>query len=332
MVLDGLATSAREHIELLRAVHRCEGDLYNQGEELNQAIIVYASSWLPALNNYDDAVGLELPALDVAWVWHLHKTDPTSYHRDCIRWYGRILDVPSGASPFRHSSRLSSPPNLHCNVNCPHLDFDFAERIVSSAKNQSSFLWHVNWPEYEDDSFLEDSVQRYGMMLALMNQHPGQFIVPTYDIDIIWHTHLAFPCRYIEDCRRLAGRDVNHDDQVGEDRSPGGFLTTSTAKTELLWNSTFSSPWRKEGGMYRGEPPSWYWSDRHRASALPRVPQQAPKPDLPAESTLGLFLARHVIGVVGRAFGTDGITEVRIAAGAFPQFPPGPTLCVARRE
>ena len=310
MVLDGLASSAREHIALLRAVHRCERDLYNPGEELNQAITVYVRSWLPALNNYDEAVGLELPELDVAWVWHLHKTDPISYQSDCIRWYGRILDVPSGMSPFRYSSFLSSPKQLG-NEKSPKMDSDFVDRIVLSAKNQSSFLWHVNWPEYEDGSFLEDSVHRYEMMLALMKKHPGTFIVPTYDIDNIWHTHLAFPCRYMEDCRRLAERVVNHDDKVGEDRSPSGFLTTSTAKTELLWNSTFNSTWRKKGGMYRGEPPSWYWSDRQRASALPReFPPR--KQDHPIQDfTLGRFFTRHVVEVVGRAFGTDGMTEVR---------------------
>ena len=184
------------------------------------------------------------------------------------------------------------------------MDSDFMERIASSAKNQSSFLWHVNWPEYEDKAFLEQSVLRYEMMLALMKRHPQQFIVPTYDIDNIWHTHLAFPSKYIEDCRKLAGREINHDDDVGHDRAVGGFLSKSVAKTELLWNAFFATPWRKKGGMYRGEPPTWYWSDRLRASALPQ-------PAVMERTAPTLRLADlHTIEIVGRAFGTAGSTEV----------------------
>jgi hypothetical protein len=170
------------------------------------------------------------------------------------------------------------------------------ERIESSAKNQSSFLWHVRWREYGDQKFLEDAAARYEMMLKLMREHPTTFIVPTYDIDVIWHTHLAFPCRYLTDCHRIAGRAINHDDGVGHDRSPAGFLITSAARTEKLWAAAFSSAWRKEGAMHRGEPPPWFWSDRARAAAAP------PAAPPPVSQAAGLF-RNYVVQVVGRAFG-----------------------------
>jgi hypothetical protein len=302
-----LAASAREHIELLRSVHLCERDLYHQGDDLSQAITAYVNSWLPALSSCTDESALELPALDVAWVWHLHKTDPASYQRDCARWFGRVLDLPHGVSPFQHSSSLSAPQKLLESESCSEIDTDFLQRIESSAENQSSFLWQVNWPEYEHCAFLEESVRRYEMMLELMKKHPRQFIVPTYDIDNIWHTHLAFPSRYKADCKRIAGREINHDDSVN-DRSSGSFLNKSSAETERLWNETFSTPWRKKGAMFRGKPPSWYWSDRRQAAARPVLVEPS-LPNLQTEHNLGYF-AQCAIAVIGRAFGTAGNTEV----------------------
>jgi hypothetical protein len=206
---------------------------------------------------------------------------------------------------------MSAPPHILENDEYSKIDADFLERIASSAKNQSSFLWHVNWPEYEDNAFLEESVQRYESMLVLMKKHPKQFIVPTYDIDNIWHTHLAFPYRYIADCSRIAGREINHYEVGGHDRSSGGFLSKSTAKTEQLWNEAFNSPWRKKGALFRGTPPSWYWSDRRRAAARPML-SVPPLQDLQSKPALG-HLTQYAIEIVGRAFGTATNTEVSAA-------------------
>ena len=259
-----LVAASREHLSLLRAVHLCQRDLYNKGDDLNQAISVYVDSWLPSLCCCADS--WRPPTLDVAWVWHLHKTDPASYERDCMRWFGRVLDAPPGMSPFYHSGTLSSQLGDDKMSECSRIDDDLVERISTSAKNQSSFLWHVRWPEYDDTEFLRESVTRYKMMLELMRENPNQFIVPTYDIDLIWHTHLAFPSLYLENCIKSAGRKIHHDDNVGHDRSPSSFLVARSAMTEQLWQSTFGTSWRKKGAMYRGEPPTWYWSDRKRAS------------------------------------------------------------------
>jgi hypothetical protein len=303
--LHGLAASAREHIELLRSVHLCERDLYYPGNDLFRAIAAYVN-WLPQLNDGTHESLVELPSLDVAWIWHLHKADPASYQRDCTRWYGHLLDAPIGVSPFLHSSSLSTestPPKVDKCDECPKVDCDFLERIISSAKNQSSFLWHINWPEYEDSAFLEESVDRYEKMLHLMKKHPNQFIVPTYDIENIWRTHLAFPSRYIEDCRRLVGREINHNDDCGS------FLSISCTQTELLWNDTFVSPWKKNGAMFRGDPPSWYWGDRLRAATRPG-PLSPPTSDRTAEPAIGL-IAHYAVQVVGRAFGTEENGVVR---------------------
>jgi hypothetical protein len=308
MDLEYLQSSARDHIAFLRAVHLCKRDLYSAGNDLKQAIVIYLDFWLPTLYDYSEAretTSVGHPPLDVAWIWHLHKIDPGSYASDCIRWYGRVLDIPLGTSPFLFSSTLSSLSPGH--VLDVHMRLSeegpFIDRIAASAKTQSTFLWQVRWSEYEDDGFLKESVNRYKMMMLLMKENPTQFIVPTYDIDNIWHTHLAYPCRYIEDCVRLAGRTIDHDDSV-VDRNSSSFLAISTATTERLWQASFGTAWTKKGGMYRGEPPSWYWSKRELAA----TPDGAQSSHLPVSKH---FVA-YAVQIMGRAFGHLIDAEVRL--------------------
>eukprot|EP00961_Rhodomonas_salina_P291364 3931943-Rhodomonas_salina.1 len=59
---------------------------------------------------------------------------------------------------------------------------------------------------------LLDQVLRYVMMLGLtrMWKHPKSFIVPTYYMDLMWHTHLTFPHFYAEGSSRLRQQLLQH--------------------------------------------------------------------------------------------------------------------------
>ena len=300
-----LVLASREHLALLRAVHLSDRQLYARSSDLELSIQAYLKIWLPSLDHngdVDDAPGP--PPLEVAWVWHLHKLDPVSYQRDCIQWYGRLVDAREDICPFCFADTLQFPNQVSTDT-----DSEFIERISACAKRQSTLLWQLCWPEYEDPVFLKESVDRYKMMLELMRQNPDQFIVPTYDIDNIWHTHLAYPGLYLECCQQLVGRHVGHDDSVN-DRSDGSKLRLCTATTERLWNDAFRCPWRRDGGMFRGEPPTWYWS--HRSRAAGPCPAQGPRPTV----AQGVESSRFV-EVVGFAFGAASEPEVSTSFARF---------------
>ena len=53
----------------------------------------------------------------------------------------------------------------------------------------NSFKFQVSLPHYKDESFLENSIVRYRMYLYLKLKYPDKFLVPCYDIDVVWHTH-----------------------------------------------------------------------------------------------------------------------------------------------
>ncbi len=47
----------------------------------------------------------------------------------------------------------------------------------------------VSLPHYRTTKFLVRALQRYQMFLRLKKLYPEEFLVPCYDIDLIWHTH-----------------------------------------------------------------------------------------------------------------------------------------------
>eukprot|EP01100_Stratorugosa_tubuloviscum_P002864 TRINITY_DN1677_c0_g1_i2.p1 TRINITY_DN1677_c0_g1~~TRINITY_DN1677_c0_g1_i2.p1 ORF type:complete len:140 (+),score=61.44 TRINITY_DN1677_c0_g1_i2:581-1000(+) len=66
----------------------------------------------------------------------------------------------------------------------------------------------------------------------------GQMLVPTLEIDLVWHSHLFCPKVYKKDVIKITGRMINHDDSVESDNLNHGF-----AFTQELWNSRRRFPY-----------------------------------------------------------------------------------------
>ena len=86
-------------------------------------------------------------------------------------------------------------------------------------------------------------------MLKKMNKN--EFIVPCYDIDLMWHTHQVHPINYAEDTKEFLGYLFPHDDSTN-DRSEGSVLSNSFASTVKQWKSWFMEDYSRPGSMYRG--------------------------------------------------------------------------------
>ena len=109
-------------------------------------------------------------------------------------------------------------------------------------QNSFYFLYflhfQVSLPHYEDSEFNVDSVRRYRMYLHLKKKNPKTFLVPCYDMDLIWHTHQVHPQDYHHDMNHILGFVLKHDDSVN-DRAPGSKLNQSDEVTRKLWMSKF---------------------------------------------------------------------------------------------
>ena len=110
-----------------------------------------------------------------------------------------------------------------------------------------------------DNRFLEGSVARYKGFLHLIKRNKEKsirsFSVPTYDIDLIWHTHQLHPVAYCNDLLKIMGKILEHDD-TDSDRSKGQKLDVGFSGTTKTFEEMYGYRYWRAGAMYRGSAPS----------------------------------------------------------------------------
>jgi hypothetical protein len=175
-----LVQQAADHRRFLAAVHLSPLSLYARSPDLEDAVDHYKCNYLPLLARWSAASPPPAPPLEVAWVWQLHKLDPTGYERDCITAFGRLVGVQPGQNPFATEGGA-----LVASSEGKATPVSISTDIAASAERQAGFLWQIRWAQYSREEWLRDAEQRYRMMLHLMGQDHARFIVPTYDIDLM---------------------------------------------------------------------------------------------------------------------------------------------------
>ncbi len=102
--------------------------------------------------------------------------------------------------------------------------------------------WKVMHDQYKPE-MSEDEVSRavhqYRRFLTLKIRYPEANLVPTDDIDLIWHTHILDTGNYASDCQRLFGSFLHHDPYFGE------LGNETQADMEAMFNET-SDLWKME--------------------------------------------------------------------------------------
>ncbi|CAF1421944.1 unnamed protein product [Rotaria sp. Silwood1] len=86
---------------------------------------------------------------------------------------------------------------------------------------------------------LMKSYERFLYMAAKYPLIDGNgFVPPTYAIDIMWHSHMQEPLKYIADCHRLVGYVIYHAPwPIIEDNT----MKKSQEKTNQIWKDEFGS-------------------------------------------------------------------------------------------
>ena len=147
--------------------------------------------------------------------------------------------------------------------------------LLGSIQRQADFLWQVSGERFGDNDFLLEGVLNYYRFLQLKPYATKQrtILVPTYQIDLMWHTHILSSIEmYNQDCIRIMNTTLHHDDSL-TDRSDGGVLDVSFTGTKSLWMKHYGTDYVVAGGMYRGEPPLEYYTSHWRSyeDSLPSI-------------------------------------------------------------
>jgi len=57
---------------------------------------------------------------------------------------------------------------------------------------------------------VKEAIEYYGYFLTLCAEYPNLPIVPCYQVDQVWHTHILFTEKYASDCEKHIGRFIHH--------------------------------------------------------------------------------------------------------------------------
>ena len=283
-----LVSLCQAHTAFLLALHQRGVSLATPTQA---SLTRYVDFWLPLVASV--AVGngnsLLIPPSDIAWLWHCHRLSPARYRAYCQKSFdGTVLEAQppfsfqhrennmdiSFATPDTETMTASHTRDLW-ETAYPQEPFfwngpDKPESapppqsfllegfdLVASTDSQANFLWQVSGPHFADAAFLQDGLVQYYKFLQLArSSHP---LVPTYQIDLVWHTHILHSAAaYQEECQQIRGAFLHHDDSLN-DRTPGAALDLAFQQTCALWLHTYGESYVVPGGMYRGEPPLVYY-------------------------------------------------------------------------
>ena len=88
------------------------------------------------------------------------------------------------------------------------------------------------------------AIMRYLMFLCLSHLYPHQFLVPTPEMDAVWHCHILHTRKYRNDCMFLFGCYLDHEpEEESEEISsqPTSDLDVAFAHTKTLFENHFGA-------------------------------------------------------------------------------------------
>lgn len=86
------------------------------------------------------------------------------------------------------------------------------------------------------------AIDRYRKFLWLSHLHPDTPLVPTREIDQVWHCHILDTQKYREDCQQLFGHFIDHWPYLGlRDAADRQQLQDQFHDTRVLFESQFGS-------------------------------------------------------------------------------------------
>lgn len=97
---------------------------------------------------------------------------------------------------------------------------------------------------------VKDLTERYRNFLYLCGLYRGQIIVPTHEIDKIWHVHILDTEKYAEDCQEAFGYFLHHFPYLGlRGEQDEADHITSFRESESLYIEHFGEKYNREAEL-----------------------------------------------------------------------------------
>ncbi|KAI1122936.1 hypothetical protein F5Y10DRAFT_252890 [Nemania abortiva] len=197
-------------------------------DQIHAAIDSENRHWPFKLSEEDQAWFQEKTLLHPDLFGFLTKADKSPVVRNCLAIHGRksrhvneirgliLKDIPKVSG--NAALDLAEFKFLDCCRVALSSD-DTVKSLVDAVERQSAFvekmekqLW-IRSPAVEGT--LSRGIIRYERFLKLFKLYPKKMLVPTLDIDLVWHTHQCSPSHYGLATTERAGRFIDHNDKLG---------------------------------------------------------------------------------------------------------------------
>jgi len=123
-------------------------------------------------------------------------------------------------------------PELIANLDLGYLGRKLLDDDAFEAQRRNGeLLW--------DEERVARALQEYKQFLALMHWHPEAILVPSDDIDDVWHTHILNTARYQSDCETIFGCLQHHYPTFGASDEVQEAHLTDREKTLQLFEEAF---------------------------------------------------------------------------------------------
>eukprot|EP01083_Nonionella_stella_P014931 41823_1 len=194
-------------------------------------------------------------SLEMELVWRIHVLNPQCYVSDCIRKFGKIIGRTKQWQNHTRHNTTNFRRNVLKNQSPANTGFISPDLVMTDAiKRQCKFIRkmikiNMFYPITLAD--IKAAITRYDQFLQAMwapDKPQGLVMVPTLDLDLIWHSHQLNPIGYHSFCttRSPHRRLVWHDDNLGDD-----VLRVNGVSTQQFWNSRYGANTYLSGRAFR---------------------------------------------------------------------------------
>ncbi|MBP0016796.1 MAG: glycine-rich domain-containing protein-like [Cyanobacteria bacterium SBLK] len=126
-------------------------------------------------------------------------------------------------------------------INLSERDRQFLEEL--KATDFGPIAYKLMNPDEGKGLTLEEAtrgIEEYRKFLILQYFHRDRGIVPTREMDKVWHTHILDTVKYREDCQRLFGEMLDHFPYLGlRGGSDRQLLEDTFRESQVLFEQTF---------------------------------------------------------------------------------------------
>lgn len=115
----------------------------------------------------------------------------------------------------------------------PYLQQLDLSRVIAKMREGAARTWS---PER-----LNNAETEYRRMLAMKASYPDVALVPSEDVDEVWHTHILHTRQYAGDCQLLFGHFLHHEPNDG---TPDTLMAmaAAVASTRALYAQVYGAP------------------------------------------------------------------------------------------